>query len=109
MTYKCKDRIYPMKNNILKENKQKIKDLSMSITAIAVMNIVIQFVMYPFLERNLGVEKYGVTLSVISVIAILAGTLGTSANYSRMVTSMHEDIHYTNGDYNIILLVLSAA
>ena len=108
MTYKCKDRIYPMKNNILKENKQKIKDLSMSITAIAVMNIVIQFVMYPFLERNLGVEKYGVTLSVISVIAILAGTLGTSANYSRMVTSMHEDIHYTNGDYNIILLVLSA-
>lgn len=97
-----------MKNNILKENKQKIKDLSMSITAIAVMNIVIQFVMYPFLERGLGKESYGVTLSILSVVAIIAGTLGTSANYSRMVTSTHENIHYTNGDYNIILLSLSA-
>lgn len=96
-----------MKKDILKENKQKIKDLAMSITATAVMNIVIQFVMYPFLERGLGKEDYGVTLSILSIVAILAGTIGTAANYSRMVTSTHKDIGYTNGDYNIILLALS--
>ena len=61
----------------------------MSITATAVMNIVIQFVMYPFLERGLGKEAYGVTLSILSIVAILAGTIGTAANYSRMVTSTH--------------------
>lgn len=97
-----------MKTGIIKSNKRKIKDLSMSIGAIAIFNMVIQFAMYPFLERNLGPEGYGVALSVLSVISILSGTLGTSASYSRMVTCADTSIDYTNGDYNIIILVLSA-
>lgn len=96
-----------MKTDIIKSNKRKIKDLSMSIGAIAIFNMVIQFAMYPFLERNLGTKGYGVALSVLSVISILSGTLGTSASYSRMVTCSNKSIEYTNGDYNIILLVLS--
>ncbi len=97
-----------MKADIIKNNKRKIKDLTMSVSAIAIFNMVIQFAMYPFLERNLGKEGYGVALSILSVIAIISGTLGTSANYSRMVTCSNKSIDYTNGDYNIILLVLSA-
>ncbi len=97
-----------MKADIIKNNKRKIKDLSMSISAIAIFNMVIQFAMYPFLEQNLGKEGYGVALSLLSVISIISGTLGTSANYSRMVTCADMSIDYTNGDYNIILLVLSA-
>ena len=97
-----------MKADIIKNNKRKIKDLSMSISAIAIFNMVIQFAMYPFLEQNLGKEGYGVALSLLSVISIISGTLGTSANYSRMVTCADMSIEYTNGDYNIILLVLSA-
>ncbi|MBQ8140449.1 MAG: hypothetical protein IJ038_01995 [Clostridia bacterium] len=96
-----------MKNDIIKNNKRKIRDLLLSISATAILNIVIQFVLYPFLERNLGEERYGAALSVLSVIAIFAGTIGTSANYSRMVTSGNRDIEYTNGDYNLIVLSLS--
>ena len=96
-----------MKNDIIKNNKKKIKDLFLSIGATAVFNMVIQFAMYPFLERNLGKENYGVALSVLSIVAILAGTIGTAANYSRMVTSANNGIACTNGDYNIILLALS--
>ncbi|MBO5845530.1 MAG: hypothetical protein J6Q77_02675 [Clostridia bacterium] len=96
-----------MKNDIIKNNKKKIKDLLLSIGATAVFNMVIQFAMYPFLERNLGKENYGVALSVLSIVAILAGTIGTAANYSRMVTSANNGIACTNGDYNIILLALS--
>ena len=91
---------------ILSDNKRKIRDLCLSIGATAVLNIVIQFALYPYLERNLGEEKYGVALSILSLVAILAGTLGTSANYSRMVVST--DVEHSNGDYNLLLLVSSA-
>ena len=96
-----------MKTDIIKNNKKKIKDLMLSIGATAVFNMVIQFAMYPFLERNLGKENYGVALSILSIVAILAGTIGTAANYSRMVTGANNGIACTNGDYNIILLTLS--
>ncbi len=96
-----------MKTDIIKNNKRKIRDLCLSIGATAILNIVIQFAMYPFLERNLGTEKYGVALSILSLVTILAGTLGTSANYSRMVSSGTDGIPYTNGDYNVILLSVS--
>lgn len=96
-----------MKIGIIKNNKKKITDLMLSIGATAVFNMVIQFAMYPFLERNLGKENYGVALSILSIVAILAGTLGTAANYSRMVTSANNGIDCSNGDYNLILLVLS--
>lgn len=90
---------------LLSDNKRKIRDLSLSIGATAVLNIVIQFALYPYLERNLGEERYGVALSILSLVAILAGTLGTSANYSRMVIST--DVEHSNGDYNLLLLVAS--
>lgn len=96
-----------MKTDFIKNNKRKIRDLCLSIGATAILNIVIQFAMYPFLERNLGEEKYGMALSILSLVVILAGTLGTSANYSRMVSSGTGGIPYTNGDYNVILLSVS--
>ena len=97
-----------MKANIIKNNSSKIKNLFLSIAATAIFNMVIQFLLYPFFERNLGTEKYGVALSILSIIAIVSGTIGTSANYSRMITSSNKSIDYTNGDYNVITLTLSA-
>ena len=97
-----------MKSNLIKNNTSKIKNLFLSIAATAIFNMVIQFLLYPFLERNLGEEKYGVALSILSIIAIVSGTIGTSANYSRMITTSNKSIEYTNGDYNVITLSLSA-
>ncbi|MBE6530706.1 MAG: hypothetical protein E7679_01250 [Ruminococcaceae bacterium] len=96
-----------MIGNIFKNNKKKIADLLMSICATAVFNMVIQFAIYPLLEGGMGSEQFGIALSVLSVVAILSGTVGSAANYSRMVTTTKKDIAYTNGDYNLIVLTLS--
>ncbi len=100
--------IEAMKSSLIKNNSSKIKNLFLSIAATAIFNMVIQFLLYPFFERNLGTEKYGVALSILSIIAIVSGTIGVSANYSRMITSSNKSIDYTNGDYNVITLTLSA-
>jgi len=90
----------------IKENKKKITDLILNISAVVIMNCVLQFLLYPSLERQLGDEKYGVILSILSIIAITAGSCGTSANYSRLININEREI--LNGDYFVLLLVSGA-
>jgi len=89
-----------------KENKltagRGVRDMIYSISATAFFNMIIQLVLYPFMARRLGDEGYGLALAALSFVAISAGTVGTAANYSRMVS--HKALKPTNGDYNIIML-----
>ncbi len=75
-----------------------------SVGATAIFNMVIQFLLYPSLERTLGSNQYGIILSIISLLAITAGAAGYSISCSRLLGVSNG---YTqNGDYNIILLIL---
>lgn len=85
------------------DNKKKIKDLSLSIGAILVLNVVIQFVLYPFLQRRLGNDGYGVALTLLALVSITANTVGSAANYSRMVKD--RVLSPSNGDYNLLVLL----
>lgn len=95
-----------MKNNGLlnSDNRKKILNLIYSVGATAVFNMVIQFLVYPDFERRLGSEQYGVVLSMISLVSIIAGSCGYAVNCSRLlgVTTGRNN----NGDYNLILLAM---
>lgn len=93
------------KNKILnEENNKKLLNLIYSVGAIAIFNMVIQFLLYPFFEQQLGSENYGVALSVISLLAITAGSCGYSVNCARLLGV--EKGRTNSGDYNLILLVM---
>lgn len=79
------------------ENAKKIKDLILNVLAYALLNVVIQFLLYPFMERKLESEAFGVMLTMISIVSVTANTLGTAANYSRLVSE--RPLSPTNGDY----------
>lgn len=84
------------------ENRTKLLNLVYSIGAAAIFNMVIQLVLYPDFERRLGSEQYGVALSVLSLLAITAGTCGYAVNCARLLSV--ERGYTANGDYNLILL-----
>lgn len=86
------------------ENKEKIKNLIYSIAGVAIFNMVIQFFIYPQIEKTLGPEKNGIALSLISLIAIISGTCGYAVNSSRLLGLSHGRTN--SGDYNIILLIM---
>ena len=69
-----------------KESRRKIGDLCLNIGATALLNIVIQFALYPYLQHKLGDNTYGVTLALLSLVAITSGPCGNAANYSRLVS-----------------------
>ena len=85
-----------------KESRRKIGDLCLNIGATALLNIVIQFALYPYLQHKLGDNTYGVTLALLSLVAITSGPCGNAANYSRLVSE--KNLHPSNGDYNLFLL-----
>ncbi|MFQ7076776.1 MAG: hypothetical protein ACLRSW_01845 [Christensenellaceae bacterium] len=58
--------------------------------------------MYPYLQHKLGDNTYGVTLALLSLVAITSGPCGNAANYSRLVSE--KKLHPSNGDYNLFLL-----
>ena len=88
-----------MTNNVLK--KKYFFDFLYSFSGIIIMNCLIQFYIYPFLSNNLGNEEFGTLLTLLSVVAIVAATFGSSANYSRVIS--HSEKKDANGDYNIFL------
>ncbi len=93
-----------IKNLFNKDNRKKLLNLIYSIGATAVFNMVLQFLVYPTFEQKLGEDAYGVALSAISLLAIVAGTCGYAVNCSRLLGV--KEGRTANGDYNLILLAM---
>lgn len=89
---------------ISSEHRKKALNLCYSLGAIGVFNVVLQLIVYPFLERHMGAEPYGIALSVLSLIAILNGACGYAAGCARLLGI--ERGYCENGDYNLVLLIM---
>lgn len=82
-----------------------LKDSFWTIGALCILNVTIQFLVYPFINRIMGAEEYGNILFLISIVNIIAVSVGVSTNNRRMVASAFEETK--NGEYNAFLLVVS--
>ncbi len=85
------------------ESAKRIRALVWSVGATVVFNAMLQLVVYPSFERKLGAQDYGVALSAISFVAIVAGSCGYAINCTRLLGVKDGRDH--NGDYNLILLI----
>ena len=88
-----------------RDNRKRLGDVCLNIGATALFNMVLQFALYPYFLRCLGEETYGVALSLLSLVAIIAAPFGYAANYSRLVNE--KALRPANGDY-LLPLFLSA-
>lgn len=71
-----------------------------------VMNGVLQLIIYPLLNKELGAGKLGGLLYIMGLVAILCPSIGQALNTSRLV--VRRDHPVTNGDYDWILLGFGA-
>lgn len=87
---------------LLGENRDKIKSLCLNIGGIVLLNAVIQFLVYPLMERRMGSEQFGVALSLLALVSITSNTVGIAVNYARLVKE--REMEAVNGNYNLFLL-----
>lgn len=59
-------------------------DTIWSIAGLVLMNVAAQFVVYPYLNRVLGPETYGNIVYLLAIMNILAISIGSGINYTRM-------------------------
>ncbi len=81
-------------------------DLTYSVAAVVCMHGMLQLVVYPYLSFKMGAAEFGIALSLLAVVSIMASTFGTGANYARVIASVRQK--HDNGDYNVFLLVIAA-
>ncbi len=72
-----------------------------------VLNGVLQLLVYPGLNRQLGPEKNGTVLFLMAFVNILGPSIGQALNNSRLV--LRRDMAVSNGDYNDLVMIFSAA
>lgn len=81
-------------------------DSIISIVALVIMNLALQFVVYPFWKKSYGTDVYGGIVYVMSFVNIFGVAVGSAVNYARMVESGKRD---TKGsDYLSVVAVLGA-
>jgi len=95
-----------MTSNLKSKIKTIASDSILSIVALVIMNMVAQFVVYPFWKRAYGTEFYGHILYAMSIVNIFAISVGTAANNARMVESVKGKTQ--DGDYSVFVLIGSA-
>ncbi len=67
-----------------KLGKSILTDSIWSIAGIVLMNVVAQFLVYPLWDNRLGSDAYGNILYLLSLMNIVAISLGSACNYARM-------------------------
>lgn len=76
-----------------------------TIAGALVLNGVLQLLVYPKLNAQMGTEGYGRVLYVMAFVNILGPSIGQALNNSRLVTRRDYDVR--NGDYTAILFLYS--
>lgn len=90
-----------------KEKKKIISDLLYCIGATGLMNLILQFVVYPMVNYQIGENGFGDMLFWIGVVSILAPSFGLAVNNTRLVFPERQKT--SNGDYISVLLIFTGA
>ena len=81
-------------------------DLLCSIAGVAFFNIILQFIIYPYVSAKIGSAQFGDMLFLLAVVNIIAPSFGNAVNNTRMVLPEREKTE--NGDYMLILSCFTA-
>lgn len=90
----------------IKAMKRFAADFVYGAVALVVMNGVLSFLVYPFMEKVLGTAGQGKILFFTAIMGLMASACGSGANYARMKISTRSET--VNGDYNWFLTGIAA-
>lgn len=84
------------------KTKKLASDVIWSVAAMMVLNGTLQLLIYPSLNRSLGSDAFGDVLYVMSILAIIAPSIGGAANNTRLIERQYNTVN--NGDCLLAML-----
>lgn len=87
------------------DKKRVVGDYIYTFTALVVMNVVLQLVVYPLINHKYGSDYLGDIVYYTGLIYIAAASVGNACNNSRLIC--RKTLNVTNGDFNVIVATCS--
>lgn len=84
-----------------KRKKQIFRDFVTNIIAVALPIAVLQIFVFPLLAKNIGDQKYGLIVTIVSIMTLFSESFGNVLNNVRL---LQEEKYRDVGDFNIILI-----
>ncbi len=86
-------------------NRKKLaSDMILSIASSALPIVVLQLIILPIVSRQLGDDRYGMVVTIISYINVLPSAMGNVINNIRLLYDRKYRNEGQEGDFNVILL-----
>ena len=82
--------------------KNIFTDTMWSIAGLTLMNVTAQFVVYPYWNRMIGTEAYGNIVYLLAIMNVMAISVGSGINYTRMRQSVGGQT--ANRPYNLLMI-----
>lgn len=87
------------------KTKKVTGDLLYSITAVALMNAVLQFIVYPAINYKIGAGAFGEMLFFLGIVSVLSPSFGIATNNTRLLLRNRDEAK--NKDFVFVLTVFS--
>ena len=85
-------------------NRKKITmDLFLNLVATAIPIVVLQLTIYPLVSKYDDSGVYGVMVTAVSLLTVVANSLGNVLNNIRLLNHDKYENEHVSGDFNIIL------
>lgn len=89
---------------MIKKYKKIVFDVILNICATALPLMILQLAIYPLIEKRAGTDRYGVVLTLISLLTVISGSLGNSLNNIKLIKNKEYENHNLEGDFSILVI-----
>ena len=86
----------------ISDNKKYIEDIMLSILSNGIPLIILQLIILPLVNSDVGEELYGLLITIISVFTFVASTSAGSLNNVRLILNEKYEEENIKGDFNLI-------
>ena len=94
-----------MSRIINEKTKQIATDMLINIVGTAIPLIVLQLIIYPIVAKKIDAESYGQMQSIMSVIYLVGGTLGSALSTTRLVKDYEYREKNIFADFNYLFII----
>ncbi|WP_053360967.1 hypothetical protein [Bacillus sp. FJAT-27251] len=84
-----------------------ISDIILNILGTGFTAVIIQFIVYPFLNKGTTLDNFGEIIIMMTAVNIVGVLLGNSLNNIRLISAKEYNKEQINGDFSVILFLAS--
>ena len=87
--------------------KKILSDMFINIIATSVPTLILQLIILPFLTGYMSDERYGLLVTILSLMNVIPATFGNVLNNIRLLNREDDETNTKIANYNILLLILT--